>query len=425
MSGESRKALDVRRAVEALRSGVPNRQAVRELGCNQPGAEHRFLTLLDQAGTGREEGRPEPQGMLVSGDFGAGKSHLLAYLEDLALSRDFVCSRVPVSTETPLYDLGKVFAAAMDNARMPKRRGRFVEELALAMDPRSERHADFARWTEQASADGVLSPIFPASLTVYEESDSGELKQEIEAFWAGDRLRIPSLRAGLRQIGKVRTYRFRAPKVTELPPQRLRFVLELIRAVGYRGLVVLLDEIELIGSYSILQRGRSYAEVARWTGRVHGQELPGLIVVGAVTDDFASAIISPDGQKKDRDYVRARLEKSARYHALGAHAESGMRVLERECLALDPPGDRDVQAVVEALRRLYREAYGWEPAPYAPAAGGAGFQGRMRYKVRAAINEWDLRRLHPGYRPETEIENFTTSYEENTALERQAGDDPT
>ena len=139
---------------------------------------------------------------------------------------------------------------------------------------------------------------------MYERSDDFELNGDIESFWAGDRIQIAKLRAGLRQIGEARTYRFRAPKAADLPPQRLRFAVELIKGVGYRGWVVLLDEIELMGSYSILQRGRSYAEVARWMGLAQGESYPGLIVIGAVTEDFAAAIISPDGQKKDRDYVR-------------------------------------------------------------------------------------------------------------------------
>ena len=413
--------LPARLAVEALRNGVPNREAVRELGCNQPRVEERFVRMLDGAADDRS--RPSgSHGMLVSGDFGAGKSHLLGHLEHLALSRNFVCSRVAISKETPLYNLGKVFSSAMENGRIPNRGGRFIEELSLAIDQKSAEYEAFSDWADEAKSNGLLSPIFPASMRIYERSMDFELNGDIESFWAGDRIQIAKVKAGLRQIGEARTYRFRAPKAAELPPQRLRFAAELVRGVGYRGWVVLLDEIELIGSYSILQRGRSYAEIARWMGLAQGENYPGLIVVGAVTDDFASAIISPDGQKKDRDYIRPRLEQNARYSALGARAESGMRLLEQSCVALDPPSDDDVRTTVETLRRLYRRAYGWEPPPHEATAGGAGFRGRMRYKVRAAINEWDLRRLHATYRPDTQIEDFTTSYEENADLEQEARD---
>ena len=38
-----------RLALEALRSGVPNRAAVRLLGCNQPHVEERFNDMLNSA----------------------------------------------------------------------------------------------------------------------------------------------------------------------------------------------------------------------------------------------------------------------------------------------------------------------------------------------------------------------------------------
>ena len=419
---ESDSRLAARRAVEALRNGVPNREAVRELGCKQPRAESRFVEMLDDAAESRDP-PAKPPGMLVSGAFGAGKSHLLSHLEHLALSRNFVCSKVAISKETPLYDLGKVFASAIENARMPDRSGRLVEELTI--DPTSEAYADFFRRSESDASSGLLSPIFPASLRVYERSGDSELNGDIESFWAGDRIAVSRIRTGLQQIGEAARYRFRAPKAAELPPQRLRFAVELIKGVGYRGWVVLLDEIELVGSYSILQRGRSYAEVARWMGCARGDAYPGMVTVGAVTDDFALEIISPDGRKKDRDYIRPKLEGNVRYGTLAPRAETGMRLLERECVALEPPSEDGVRAAVEALRGLYDRAYGWQPPAHAPPDGGAGFRGRMRYRVRAAINEWDLRRLCPGSRPDTEITPPTRpDYEENPDLEKESGDAP-
>ena len=414
--------LTCRRALEALRNGVPNREAVRIMGCNQPRAEARFDEILTGA-IDTDNPPANSLGMLVSGDFGSGKSHLLAHLEHQALSQNFICSKVVISKETPLYDLGKVFTSAMENGRMPERGGRLIEELAHAMDTDSEQYADFFRWANDAAASGLMSQMFPASLVVHERSGDFELNGEIESFWAGDRILISRVKSGLRQIGQQRTYAFRAPKAADLPPQRLRFAVELIKAAGYRGWVILLDEIELVGSYSILQRGRSYAELARWMGQAVSESYPGLVVVGTVTDDFASVVISPDGAKKDRDYIGARLNANDRYRSITARAETGMRMLERECVPLSPPNDDDVNSTVEKLRQLYSEAYGWDAPQLKGKAGGAGFRGRMRHKVRASINAWDLLRLFPGSDPETVSDEFIFTYEENTDLERASIDD--
>jgi hypothetical protein len=415
---EEHRSLSYRRALEALRSGVPNSEAVKLLGCNQPKAESQFNDLLIEA-TDRNNAPSSALGMLVSGGFGAGKSHLLTHLEHRALSQGFVCSKVAISKETPLYDLGKVFKSAVDNGRMPDRNGRLIEELGQALKPDSLEYANFFQWANETKCNG-LSQMFPASLLVHERSMELELNSEIENFWAGDRILISRVKGGLRQIGQMKSYSFRAPKAADLPPQRLRFLVELIKAAGYKGWVVLLDEIELVGSYSILQRGRSYAELARWLGHASGEAYPGLVVVGTVTDDYASVIIRPDGEKKDRDYVTAKLE--TRHGDKVDRAKSGMDLLERTCMPLNTPTLADVQSTVNRLREIYSAAYDWGAPEQAGRVGGAGISGRMRYQVRAAINEWDLLRLYPDSRPETEGNVFHHRYEENVDLERESKD---
>lgn len=413
--------LSCRRALEALRNGVPNRNAVEILGCNQPRAEEAFANLLTRV-TDVDNEAGDTAGMLVSGDFGAGKSHLLTHLEHQALSRGFVCSRVAISKETPLYDLGKVFKSAVENGRVAGHNGRLIEELGQAIQPNSHAYAAFFEWANKTAQDGLLGQIFPASLMVYERSSDLELNGEIEAFWAGDRIKVSRVKDGLRQIGQLQNYPFRAPKAAELPPQRLRFATELIRGAGFKGWVLLLDEIELVGSYTLLQRGRSYAELTRWMGRAINEPYPGLVTVGTVTDDFASAVISPDGAKKDRDYVGPKLEAS-KYRDVAARAETGMRLLERECMPLTSPTENDVRNTVERLREIYSTAYGWNAPALRGETGGAGYQNRMRYKVRASINEWDLLRLCPGSSPEIEGAEFRHIYEENADLERESQDD--
>ena len=414
-------AFSCRRALEALRNGVPNRDAVEILGCNQPQVEQAFTDLLTRV-TDADSHATDAAGMLVSGDFGAGKSHLLTHLENQALSQGFVCSKVAVSKETPLYDLGKVFKSAVENARLPGHSGRLIEELGQALRPDSQAYATFFEWANKTAQGGLLGQIFPASLIVYERSRDLELNGEIEAFWAGDRVRVSRVKDGLRQIAQLQNYPFRAPKAAELPPQRLRFATELIKGAGFKGWVLLLDEIELIGSYTLLQRGRSYAELTRWMGRAINEPCPGLVTVGTVTDDFASAVISPDGAKKDRDYIGPKLE-TGKYKEIAARAETGMRLLERECMPLTSPTETDVRNTVEKLRELYSTAYGWNAPLLRAEAGGAGFQNRMRYKVRASINEWDLLRLCPGSSPEIEGAEFRHGYEENADLEREAQED--
>src|SRR5262249_54073679 len=115
MSDEIALATDWRRVIEALRSGVPNREAARAMGCNQETVEQLFHPKLEQASEQLAAGR-QVTGLLISGGFGSGKSHLLGYLEDRALTERFVCSHIVIGKETPLFDTDKLLRAAVESA---------------------------------------------------------------------------------------------------------------------------------------------------------------------------------------------------------------------------------------------------------------------------------------------------------------------
>ncbi len=407
--------LACRRAIEALRNGVPNREAVRILGSTQPQAEQQFQARLSQGGA------DNLGGMLISGDFGTGKSHLLEHFEHLALDRNFVCSRVAVSKETPFYDLAKMFRAAADNGALPDGRvGAMVDEIGTRLaGPKDERYARFFRWAD--ASDNGLHRIFPATLMVHERLPDQEALNAIRWFWSGDRVAVGDIKRGLRQIGQQGAYTFRAPKLRELPPQRLRFVLEMIKTAGYRGWVVLIDELELIGSYSLLQRARSYAELARWMGAADDDSYPGLVVVAAITEDFVEAILEKKG---DRLKVPARLRERDEAR-MARQAELGMQWLTSRRARLSEVTDDAVEAAVEHIRRIYSRAYDWAPPAGTAAIGGAGHQKRMRYKVRAAITTWDLQRLRPDSDPDVETEEYHLTYREDHDLEVEAPEDST
>ena len=405
--------LENRRALEALRNGVPNGDAVAVLGCNQPAVERDFHDLLTRASHGPE--MPDSSlGMLVAGDFGSGKSHLLGYLETQALAQNFVCSRVVISKETPLFDMDKVFKAAVENGRVPGITGHMVEELAQKLDYNTPGYADFFVWANQE--DNGLHRILPATLMVHEKFDDHELLNEIIWFWSGERIQLKRVRDGLRHLGQLQAYPFRAPVARDLPRQRLRFLLELIKAAGYRGWVILMDEIELVSNYSVLQRARSYAELTRWMGQAADEKYPGLIVVGTVTAEFASVVLD---EKEDRDKAAPRLRARQRDtdNIAAARAETGMRLIERGQRLLAEPDDVMLSNLYGRLKAIHSQGYGWD-APDIEHGIGPGGRRRIRSFVRRWINEWDLRRLYPESELDIEETELEFRYDEDTTLEQ-------
>ena len=404
-----------RRAVEALRCGVPNADAVTALGSGQGGIEDRFTALLKDIGGPQkgQSGRSGRASILIGAGFGEGKSHLLTHLGHLARCTGFVVSTVVISKETPLHDPAKVLRAAVESAVAPDGARDVVAEAAAALDADSPGYAELLRWLRGPGRD--LNERFEATLLLHQRLGSDapgadeEFLDTIVRFWSGDPLLMPDLRRQLKAVGEAKTFTFSPVKVRDLARQRLRFLPRLLRAGGSTGWVVLFDEVELIGRYSLLQRGRSYAELARWLDGDPGEEGEPLVTVAAITDDFEAAVLSG---KNDRDALPRRLrdKQTDEYAEMAALAEVGMRHIERDLRRLVPPDEAELDRAYRTLRQLHGSAYGWEP----PDVAGLEQLGatRMRQYVRAWINEWDLVRLDPSYRPITEVVDIPGDYRE-------------
>ncbi|MEX2658380.1 MAG: BREX system ATP-binding domain-containing protein, partial [Acidimicrobiales bacterium] len=387
-----------RRALEALRAGVPNRDAVAALGSLQTGVEDHFTELLQAVGSDRAAppgGVAPPGGMVIGGGFGSGKSHVLEHLAHLALDAGFVVSKVVVSKETALHDPAKVFRAAIDDARVPGKRGSAIDEVATGLRTGSEAYAELYRWVH--SDEAPVDSRFAASLFLYEYAHGdAEFADRIVRFWAGDPMPVADLRRRLKEAGAAATYRLAAAKERDLAVQRFRFVPRLVAAAGYRGWVVLLDEVELIGRYSLLQRARSYAEVARWARGDRDDPGAPLCAVLTTVDDFEAQVLVG---KNDLELVPKRLRSKGTPEddLLAAMAETGMRVIERDQVKLQPPDRDELDRTYAKLKEIHAQAYGWDP----PDVEGLERlpSNRMRQYVRAWINAWDLCHLDPSYRP--------------------------
>ena len=392
--------VSARRAIEALRAGVPNSDAIRRLGCPDEGLEIRFEAALDSVADATTPG------FAVAGGFGTGKSHLLGYLREAALHRDCVVSTVTVSKETPLSIPGVTYATAMRNATV---RGANDDAITLALT-RIERTEGAVESLElwASTPEAGIAPVFQAILYLLTRSTDPELRHAIEAFLADAKPPLPPLRRALKEK-RVRTLFDLAPvAAADLLRQRMRFMPQLFCAAGFAGWVVLLDEVELIGRYGPLQRALAYAEIAQWLGLHDSTRIPCLFAACAVTDDFADAVIAA---KQDETKLTDRLRLRGTPQ-LADHALLAMRAIQA-ATHLRAPDDSDLRRHEAAIRDCYSTAYGW-PAP--PAEIGDRQANRtMRHHIRGWITQWDMLRV-AGIRA-TVIETVTLSdYTEDDRL---------
>ena len=267
-----------------------------------------------------------------------------------------------------------------------------IHEIAGAIDLDSPEYRDLYRWVHRD--DSPVDAQFAATLYLYEYArGDDEFRDRIVRFWAGDKLSVTDIRRRLREHGAAASYRVATVREADLCRQRFRFVSRLVRAAGHRGWLILFDEVELIGRYTIGQRAKSYVEVARWVRGDREDPNAPIGTVLATVDDYETQVLVG---KNDTELIPKRLR------ALGTEAgdlqaslaDTGMRIISHEQVKLQPPAQEELDRTYARLQQIHGEAFGWDP----PAVPGLERlpSNRMRQYVRAWINEWDLLRLDPG-----------------------------
>ena len=399
---------EARRAIEALRAGVPNADAVRFLGAGQVAIVQRFERGLDAMRTGATT---TGGGFILRGEFGTGKSHILRHLLREALAHGFAASFVVVGKETPLSDLDLVYKAAVKELSLPDRPHGDVSEIAEKLDPPTEAFTAFEAWAREAPG---LDPIFEGTMRLWKGlSRNDELREAIQSFWAGGRINITRIKKELRRLGEPVAL-FKSPKAADIAQQRFAFLAGLIRAAGYAGWVIFLDEVEQIVLLSLRARARAYGELA-WLLGYGDRPIPGVQVVAAATSEFTGEIF----QRKQDDVKIGVSTYAAKDPATVERAMRALKIIDERSGAWEaivPQSEADLDRVYRDVRGLYRRAFDWETTE----AGRPPYRDvgrRMRMHVREWITRWDLERLDPTYAPDIASEAWVPNLQEREGLE--------
>jgi len=302
-------------------------------------------------------------------------------------------------------------------ARLPDGRGSLMHELATRMHYRKQRAQTFMDWVTHEQPYGLVA----ATVDIHDRLNDPEMAEKMEDFWSGEKLAVGEVRAALRELGSAEAFDVKAVRIAELAPIRFEFASRYARACGFAGWVLLLDEAELIARYSLLQRGRAYAELARWLAPAEGFGIPGLGAVAAITDDFGFEMLQ---ERDDRDAVTSRLHAKGDSDSLrtAENAEVGLDLIDQRAISIDLPTSDSLAHAHKRISAIYKVAYDWTPPRKAVNDRGPSSVS-MRAHVRRWIYEWDLERLYPGVEIGIETTEMPVeSYEEDVALSAEVED---
>jgi len=393
------EALIARRAIESLRSGVPSRHAVTQLGTTQYEIKIRFQEELDSLLEGKGTSP-----IVVAANFGAGKTHLLEYLQSVAERSSCVTSYVVVSPEMPLGNAHSVLKAVAESARAPGRNGKALRELMSDMNVNSSEYTELREWARTA----CLNDSFAAILHLYaefraDETFRAQLLEDIEG-----KVMLKSLLKGrLKEIGQLAAYDIGGAKGSRKTPalahERIRLLARMFRATGGGGLIILFDELERIAKFSLNQRAAAYQELAWWQSAAQATG-SAILPVFAMTEEFLESCIT-GGRRDAQKFISSALGQVTDERE--EQASRGIEMLTSYSL-LSSPDARQIEEIKYRVQSLYELAYDVMASPLDVRLDRTS----VRSEIRRWITLWDLHRYDPNYVPQVREEKLEFDHSE-------------
>lgn len=377
--------LQTRHIIETLRAGVPSREVSGVLMEGQQDLLARIRADLDIVSN---DGHAA---LIVRGQYGEGKSHLLSAIENMALADGFAVSNIALSKETPFNRINKVYEAVAHAVTAHDLSRAGFEDILLSLRPSANSTADIHEYAEK-NLHPKISYVFRNYLR------EGDALKRAQLY---DDLASASMSmADLRAIHRVNFHEaMQMPRRFLIQQDALdyfRFLTFVLRRSPkrYKGWVILMDEAELLGRLGVGSRAQAYINLAALLG-LHNRQAPlqGAYVVLALASPFVGEVLMAGG-RNDLAEVPDWLRDPRRNRREEAEiAASAMHSLVEDSIPLEPLTETHIQSILLHLEEYHNLAYGWDgrmDREFVRAKSLAQPTNSTRTTVRAGLEYLDL-----------------------------------
>lgn len=362
--------IEARHIIEALRSGVPSRAVGQYFSEARPRIMREISDRLDSV---CDAGKSS--GMIISGKYGEGKTHLLNTVFNLAHSNNMAVSYLSLSKETPMDKLYLVYQKVIQNTYLPRRQQPgFMQELEK-ISANSPVASEMLVYALQQLETDKLYYLFRSYLNTEDSDEKFLLQADLE----GDFVANAALKKIYRRIfNETVKYKVNFTK-TKHCGDYFKFMSHLFTLMGYHGWVILIDETELMGRLGKKARLNAYRNMARF-----------LLPERCPENTFSIFALSAS-------YTEDVIEAKHEYENLEAvypdEPEPARTVLDLLVKApqLVPLTKEEISSVLGKIQDFHGRAYEWTPnlslASLTESTQSGGYL--LRTKIRAAIEFLD------------------------------------
>ena len=358
---EKKSARDI---IDALRHGVVPKNNLSLLMVGQQTARNHLSEILLEVNSNKSHFK------FIRGQYGSGKTFLCSWLKEFALDHEFAVSFMNISHDQPLSDLPIFFSGMINGLRTPEKIDSsalvdILESWLLNIHNKTARieGVDPAQSNSQQNLSQIVEKSIEIELANLNDIEPG-FSQALRAFYEGKVKGDMELASNavawitgsrslssqaLRDIG-VKGYL----EANNVFP-RMRAILEIISGARYKGLLLLVDELELVRKFPHARQREQALETLRLLIDEAGRNaLPGCLIIFTGTDEFF----------EDERYGLKSYEALAE-RVMTPFTHENFVSMRQPIISLESLDRQRLTNVIFKIRDLYGIAYSWDARQFA------------------------------------------------------------
>lgn len=362
--------MEARRVIEALRSGIPSRAVGQYFSEARPQIMKEISGRLEQVS---EQGRSD--GMVISGKYGEGKTHLLNTVFNMAHSANMVVSYLSLGKETPMDKLYLVYQKMISSTYLPGRQQPGFMHVLDKMTPNSPIAGEMLLYATRELETDKLYYLLRSYINTEDQEEKFLLQADLEGDFIAN---VPLKKIYKRIFNQTVKYKVSFSK-TKHCRDYFSFMSHLFVTLGYNGWVILVDEAELMGRLGKKARLNAYKNMADFL--FPPEKLESTFSMFALSASYVEDVIEGKHEFENLQEIYPDSQEDAR-------AVLNMMVKAPQLLPLT---QEEIEQVLKRVQQFHGQAYGWNPnvsmesMTRATQAGGY----LLRTKIRAAIEFFD------------------------------------
>lgn len=394
--------------LESVRAGIPSRESIAIL----PDIRAEQIRQIDLDLAELNEGK-SIKGRILWGEYGQGKTHFLKQAEKHILSQGYAVSYLSLSPDLSLNRMDTFFPALA--ARVLTDDSQIPGLLNQILSPDSLSHRD------EQLYESAFRIRHPLPLMIYNNISQGD-PTDLNILYNALMGKKENFSAAKNLVKRFRLKEYRTMPKFRQKDSYLSFVEFfplLIQNLGYKGWVILIDELEIIGRMGSVSRLNCYKNLA-WLlnmGKAHNFPLYTLAAAAKSlqTDVFFGA------KKRDAEDMAAFAEKRGDDEGKSIIQELFAQITKKRNLMLKQEEPEKLIPLLEKLLILHQNAITWKhelPENFIPdTLKRISPQAKpIRQVIRMFIETLDIYAAH-GIIPGKFVENLMEAYDYDTPVE--------